>query len=75
MDCEHGFLLSPSEPGRWAAAVARLLDDPSLRARMGRAGRTRVEGRFSLAAYVEAMVGAYEHAREPAPVTRAGVTR
>ncbi|WP_449042331.1 glycosyltransferase family 4 protein [Paracoccus sp. (in: a-proteobacteria)] len=41
-----GFLAST--PAEWRQAIARLLRDPELRRRMGRAGRRRVEERYSL---------------------------
>lgn len=41
-----GFLAST--PAEWRHAIARLLRDPELRRRMGRAGRRRVEERYSL---------------------------
>jgi glycosyltransferase involved in cell wall biosynthesis len=46
---EHGvsgFLAST--PDEWREALARLRDDPSLRARMGDAGRRRVEAGYTL---------------------------
>ncbi|WP_415393755.1 glycosyltransferase family 4 protein [Paracoccus sp. SJTW-4] len=41
-----GFLAST--PDEWRQGIARLLRDPELRRRMGRAGRRRVEERYSL---------------------------
>jgi glycosyltransferase involved in cell wall biosynthesis len=37
-----------SGPEDWSAALTRLRDDPALRARMGEAGRRRLEARFNL---------------------------
>jgi glycosyltransferase involved in cell wall biosynthesis len=45
---ETGYLASTSDD--WSAAVGRLMHDPSLRRRMGDAGRRRVESEFSIAA-------------------------
>ena len=40
-DGETGFLVRPEDPGALAAALGRLLVDPELRVRFGRAGRRR----------------------------------
>jgi glycosyltransferase involved in cell wall biosynthesis len=42
-----GLLVPPDDPGALAGAIARLLDDNELRARLGAAGRERVLGRFT----------------------------
>ena len=42
LDGETGYLVPPRDPDALAAAVRKLLDDPDLRARMGRAGRVHV---------------------------------
>jgi glycosyltransferase involved in cell wall biosynthesis len=41
-DGENGLLVRPGDPDDLAAAMARLLDDPQLRARLGEAGRASV---------------------------------
>ena len=46
-DGKTGFLVPPARPDDLAAAIRRILDDPALARSMGRAGRTRVEERFS----------------------------
>ncbi len=46
-DGETGLLVPPDDPGALAGAIGRLLDDPSLRARLGAAGRERVVSRFT----------------------------
>ena len=38
VDGETGLLVAPDDPGALAGAIARLLDDPALRARLGRPG-------------------------------------
>jgi glycosyltransferase involved in cell wall biosynthesis len=49
VDDEVGVLVPPDDASQLAAAVLRLLDDDDLRGRLGRAGRKRVEERFTLA--------------------------
>lgn len=55
-DGETGFLAEVGDVEAMSAYVRRLLDDPDLRARMGRAGRARVARLFS----AEARVSQYE---------------
>ena len=44
-----GLLVPPGDPGRLAAALRAIHDDPELAARLGRAGRRRVAEDFDLA--------------------------
>ena len=47
VDGESGILVPPRDPASLAAAVRRLLTDPTLAARLGRGARERVERGFS----------------------------
>lgn len=51
-DGETGLLVPPGDAGAVAEAVARLLREPGLAARLGEAGRRRVEDEFRLATTV-----------------------
>lgn len=55
-------LLVPPEAGRLADALTRLLEAPDARARMGRAGRARVEACFTLERQVAEMSTIYREA-------------
>ncbi|MEO8285773.1 MAG: glycosyltransferase family 4 protein [Chloroflexota bacterium] len=46
-DSETGFLVPPADPAALAAAMKRLLDDPSLREHMGQAGKLKVRQFFA----------------------------
>jgi glycosyltransferase involved in cell wall biosynthesis len=68
LDGKTGFLVPPKSPPELAAALARLLDDPELRARLGRAGRRRCEEVFSLDAHVRNVLAAYHSTLAPTPL-------
>jgi glycosyltransferase involved in cell wall biosynthesis len=55
-------LVTPGDVGELETALARLLDDPERRGRMGRAGRRRALEEFSWRAVAEATAAAYQHA-------------
>ncbi|MDX6674972.1 MAG: hypothetical protein QOH11_2390 [Solirubrobacteraceae bacterium] len=59
-DGVEGVVVPPREPLRMAAALEGLWRDPARRRRMGRAGRARVEGAFSLERQIDAFVDLYE---------------
>jgi glycosyltransferase involved in cell wall biosynthesis len=48
VDGETGLLVSPRAPGELAAAITRLIADPSLRHALGEAGFERTTTLFSL---------------------------
>ena len=57
-------LVTPGDVGELATALANLLDDPERRARMGAAGRARVEELFSWRAVAASVAAAYEEVIE-----------
>ncbi len=70
-DDTAGLLVPPGDAGALATALGRLLDDPELRARLGAAGRKRVEERFTWRA---AAAGTAEWYRERIAALRGGGT-
>ena len=58
-DGETGFLFPLGDVDQGAAAVARLLAEPSTAARMGEAGRVRLTERFSLDSGVSRVIDLY----------------
>ena len=60
MDGITGLLVPPRDPDGLARAITRLLRDPDLRRKMGRAGRERVERRFGVERMVQATEALYE---------------
>ncbi|MGW0596859.1 glycosyltransferase family 4 protein [Streptomyces sp. NPDC002776] len=61
-DGETCLAVPPGEAGALAAGLSRLLGDPALRARLGRAGRERVLARFTWARAAEGTVAHYREA-------------
>jgi lipopolysaccharide/colanic/teichoic acid biosynthesis glycosyltransferase/glycosyltransferase involved in cell wall biosynthesis len=64
VDGETGFLVPVGDSSAVAGAIAKLLDDPQLRLRMGRAGRARMERDFRPAAVWDAQVRMYQASLE-----------
>ena len=65
-----GLLVPPADPAPLADACIRLACSPDLRTRLGEAGRTTVETRFSLDAMVRRIEAAYDE-----ELHRAGIPR
>ncbi len=61
-DGQAGLLVPPADAGALAIGLARLLDDPVLRASVGQAGRARVLERFTWRRCAEATVAHYRAA-------------
>ncbi len=59
-DGRSGFLVPEADPEGLAAGLARYVAAPELMTRHGRAGRERVEARFSMAAMSDAYQAVYE---------------
>ena len=57
-DGENGFLATSTD--EWVEKLTRLVTDPALRSRMGRAGRATVEERFSVRATAPVYLGVIE---------------
>jgi glycosyltransferase involved in cell wall biosynthesis len=57
---ETGYLVRPGDVAGVAAAVNRLLEDPQLRARMGEAGRRRVDPAFRAETMVQHIDAVYQ---------------
>jgi len=55
----EGFLVAPRDPVQLSDALLRLARSPELRARMGAAGRTRIEHHFTLAAQLQDFLTMY----------------
>jgi glycosyltransferase involved in cell wall biosynthesis len=69
-DGETCLAVPPGDTGALAAAIGRLLDDPGLRVRLGRAGRERVLARFTWARAAE---GTVAHYRQAIALSQAGL--
>lgn len=57
-----GFLVEPARADQLAEKIRRVLDDPALARAMGKAGRARVEERFSWDSVAERTEGVYAEA-------------
>jgi glycosyltransferase involved in cell wall biosynthesis len=64
-DGRTGALVPPGRPAELAAALLTLLADPELARRMGEAGRSRVEARFSAGRTTRRYLAAYRDLPSP----------
>jgi glycosyltransferase involved in cell wall biosynthesis len=64
-DGETALLVAPQDSAALAAALARLLDDPALRQRLGREARTFALARCTLSAMCDAMEQVFQAAVQP----------
>jgi glycosyltransferase involved in cell wall biosynthesis len=60
VDGETGFVVPGRDSAALATAITRLMDNADLRARMGAAGRTRVQSEFTLEKMVDRVMEVYE---------------
>ncbi len=68
VDGVTGLLVPPGDWEEFADALDQLVRDPSLRTRMGEAGRVRLKSEFSVAKTVEPLVQLFESCLERSPV-------
>jgi glycosyltransferase involved in cell wall biosynthesis len=59
----HGLLVAPENPAELSKALLRLLEDPLLRANLGRAGQERVRIRFNFPGVLDTLRQVYEAPR------------
>ena len=64
-DGTDGLLVTPCNPAELACAIARLMDDPSLRRKLAAAGRARVEEKYRLATNVTHLAEIFRHRLAP----------
>jgi glycosyltransferase involved in cell wall biosynthesis len=59
IDGETGILVEKQNPQQLAEAIIRLIDDPELRVRMGKAGRDRFEKHYTMEKNIEQMINVF----------------
>jgi glycosyltransferase involved in cell wall biosynthesis len=73
-DGVEGLIVPKCDPAAIADSVARLLDEPDLRARLGAAGRARFEAEYTIETWQARMSDAFRAALEEAFSSRRGAT-
>jgi glycosyltransferase involved in cell wall biosynthesis len=73
MDAVTGLVAPAGDPVALSRQVNRLLDDPALARRLGRAGRQLIEQRFSVGHHVDALLRVFEQVQQARGVARAAV--
>jgi glycosyltransferase involved in cell wall biosynthesis len=68
-DGETGLLVAPGSPGALAGAIIKLLTDSSLRLRMGRAGRERVQTHYEQNHVLDQWIGLFSRVLDRAAAT------
>jgi glycosyltransferase involved in cell wall biosynthesis len=68
IDNQTGYLVPPDDPGAMADRIQKLLQDPELRQRLGRASRARIEQDFTVAEMTSRVADAYRRALRQRPV-------
>jgi glycosyltransferase involved in cell wall biosynthesis len=58
----EGLLVAPRDPAAWAQAIRLISESPGRASGMARAGRAKVQARFTLEQHVAAMLGVYRRA-------------
>lgn len=74
LDGSTGLLVAEGDTAAMAAAIGRLADDPALAGELGRRGRQRTSGQFTLAHHVEALGALIAGLAAPAGVDVSGGT-
>jgi glycosyltransferase involved in cell wall biosynthesis len=63
VDGVTGLMVPPGDPAALAAAIHRVMEDPALRARLGRAAQEVARNEFTVRNYLTGIVSACEHYR------------
>jgi sugar transferase (PEP-CTERM/EpsH1 system associated) len=67
---QTGFLVPPASPAALATAIQWYIDNPSLIAIHGRAGRAKVEGQYGIKSVIERYLAVYDRVLQQHPQTQ-----